>query len=131
MPDKMPITVALANFTRQVNFFHSLAEKENAQECLVTSQYEKVVTCWEKLEAAQDCFLEKSAIDIESDPDGLVFLNEPEGRYLSVTSRYSEFLDRNRTNEHLLATEQAKELQQLEISTRKQTALDEEQCKKM
>ena len=129
-PEKKARSIALANFTRQVKLFHSLVEQENVQEKLVTPQYEKVVAGWERLESTQDSFLGKTAIDIENEPHGLAFLNEPEERYSSVMSRYSQFLERTRTHEQSVASENAEQMRLLEISTKKQTALEEEQERK-
>ena len=119
-------SIALANFTRQVKLFHSLVENENVQENLVTPQYEKVVAGWERLESTQDSFLGKTALE----PHCLAFLNEPEERYSSVMSRYSQFLERTRTHEQSVASENAEQMRLLEISTKKQTALEEEQERK-
>ena len=50
---------ALSNFTRSANVFDSLIAESSPSE-LVKPQFEKVVSCWDKLEAAQEVFIEES-----------------------------------------------------------------------
>lgn len=82
---------ALSNFTRTVNVFDTLITNASPSE-LVKPQFEKVMSCWDKLEAAQDDFIEKTDIDVDNDPSGVAYLNEPGGRHSAGMERYSEYL---------------------------------------
>ena len=84
---------ALSNFTRNENLFNNRI-KNSAPLSIVTPLYGKVTLAWEALEKAHNEFLEVTEIDIEEDPGGLKYLDEPTGRYDSVSDSYSNYLGR-------------------------------------
>ena len=69
----------LSNFTRSANTFDALYNDE-APIDILTGAFEKVQSCWEKLEAAQDSFIELTAIDVDTDAMGIAYLNAPDTR---------------------------------------------------
>ena len=58
---------AKSNFTRNVNALEVLIAGSETL-LVVTPQFEKVKTCWEKLETAQEEFIDRTDIDIDEDP---------------------------------------------------------------
>ena len=51
---------------------------------LVTPQFEKVKSCWEKLEDAHDKFMstvDESSMDLDTDPEGYLYIDDATGRY--------------------------------------------------
>ena len=72
MSEKRERSSALRNFTRNLNLINDLFD-DAAGNSLVTPQYNKVKSCWERLEEAHDKFMAKAdetAMDIETDPMG-------------------------------------------------------------
>ena len=92
MEKKKRIT-ALSNFTRANNIFKSLiADKASA--VLVTPQFQKVNSYWEKLEVAHDEFIEATDLDnIETDKDGMLYMEAPGEEYAATVRVYSTFLN--------------------------------------
>ena len=86
---------ALSNFTRTLNTFNTLIE-DYSPSVLVEPQFEKVVSCYEKLEAAQDEFIGKTDIDIDVDPNGVAFLDEPSLRHANALKGYSAYLKKDK-----------------------------------
>ena len=84
-------TVALRNFLRNFNSLIDMLDG-GAPEVIVTPQYLKFQACWEKLEAAQDAFLNVTDVDVETDPSGFVYIEEPKELYRRVVLLYSSFL---------------------------------------
>ncbi len=80
-----------ANFTRATTVFNNLINSASSSE-LVTKQFEKVMSCWDKLEAAQDDFIAKTDIDVDEDNDGLAYLNGPGEKHSAAMDCYSKFL---------------------------------------
>ena len=78
------------NFTRSVNSYNDLHDKELPLD-LLTRTFEKVLSTYEKLEGAQDTFVEVADGEIEED-----YLDEPSVRYQKVLVAYGEFSNRNR-----------------------------------
>ena len=83
-------TQARKNFTRSVTSFN-LLHNESASIDLVTKAFEKVESCWERLELAQNAFIEVTEIDIETDPKGVVYLDVPEQNYQDVLKSFSAY----------------------------------------
>ena len=81
---------ALSNFTRAHNELITYID-ESAPPVLTTPQFEKVESCWEKLEAAQDDFIEHTDIDVDTDPLGVAYLDEPGTRHGAALKRYAEY----------------------------------------
>ena len=82
---------AKSKFTRQETLLTELLHNRSAK-AIVTPQYEKFVEYWQKLEDAQDRFLEVTDIDVEEDADGLKYLDGPSLWYRNLVKDYSEFV---------------------------------------
>ena len=89
--EKKQRTLALRNFLRNVNSLIDMLDG-GVPEVIVTPQYEKFQACWEKLEAAQDAFLNVTDVDVETDPSGFAYIEEPTQQYRRVVLLYSKFL---------------------------------------
>ena len=89
---------ALSHFTRAYNELTTYID-ESAPPVLTTRQFEKLESCWEKLEAAQDVFIEETDIDVDEDPLGIKYLDEPGARHASVLKRYAEYLKKAKVTE--------------------------------
>ena len=74
---------AKSKFTRQETLLQELLQNGSAK-AIVTPQYEKFVEYWQKLEDAQDRFLEVTEIDIDEHADGLKYLDGPSLRYRTL-----------------------------------------------
>jgi cell fate regulator YaaT (PSP1 superfamily) len=61
----------------------------------VDPQYERMKAAWEALETAQDVFLNATDIDIEEDPIGIAYLDEPGEKFREVVKKYAAFLNRS------------------------------------
>ena len=81
---------ALGRFTRSVNVLRSAIQSESPIS-VVTPKFEKVNEAWDKLEAAQDAFIEATNIDIETHADGLQYLDAPENTFTKIVNEYSEY----------------------------------------
>ena len=79
---------ALGGFTRSVNLLRSSITNESPIS-VVTPKFEKVNETQDKLEAAQEAFIEKTDIDIEH--DGLKYLDVPTETFPNVVKEYSEY----------------------------------------
>ena len=112
---------AFGNFTRNVNSFDKLIANSTPSS-VVKPQFEKVNSCWEALEKAQDAFLDATDIDIELDDGGIKFLDEPAERHDSVLASYSKFLNEEAKREELLEVKKAEDGERLEDERRKRIA---------
>ena len=92
-------TQAKRNFTTSINAYN-LLYAESASIDLVQNAFDKVQRCWERLESAQDAFIEVTDIDdIETDPKGLKYLDVPEQNYQEVLRTYSAYKKKAATDE--------------------------------
>ena len=94
MSAKRERSTALRNFTRNLNLLSELFD-ESAGNALVTPQFEKVKSCWEKLEDAHDKFMstvDDSSMDLDTDPEGYLYIDDATGKYNKVLKRYSAYL---------------------------------------
>ena len=73
----------LSNFTKSVNNFNKL-NQDAAPIDLITTAFQKVQSCYDKLESAQDAFIEVTDIDIDTHADGIKYLDEPASRHQNV-----------------------------------------------
>ena len=74
------------NFTRSVNVFNSL-HGTNPLIDQLTQVFNKVMSRWDALEAAQDAFIE-----VVNDADTeMQYLDEPESRYQKVLIAYDSY----------------------------------------
>ena len=87
--EKTKRTAALSTFTRNEKTLNSMIDDECPRD-IVTPQYEKLQTVWNKLEAAHDTYLE--TIDGDIADAELNKLDEPSDRYRAVLKRYSDFI---------------------------------------
>ena len=93
---------ALSNFTRTYNTLTPLLNNANAPLTVVNPQFAKFQNCWEKLEAAQDVFIEHAmGIDVDTDPNGVKYLDEPGDRYSIALNSYTEYLKKREENDEL------------------------------
>ena len=83
-------STALGGFTRSVNVLRS-AITTKSPISVVKPKFKKVNETWDKLEAAQDAFIEKTDIDIENHADGLKYLDVPTETFTNVVREYSEY----------------------------------------
>ena len=102
MSEKRERSTALRNFTRNLNLLNQLFD-EAAGKVLVTPQYEKVKSCWEKLEEAHDRFIatvDEKAMDIDTDPEGYSYIDDATGRYNEMLKRYAAYLKWSEAAQH-------------------------------
>lgn len=83
-------SLAKSNFTRSFNALEVLIAGSETL-LVVTPQFEKVKSCWEKLEAAQEEFIDRTNIDVDEDPEGVKYLDGPGDAYLRAMKAYSEY----------------------------------------
>ena len=77
MSAKRERSTALQNFTRNLNLLSELFD-ESAGNALVTPQFEKVKSCWEKLEDAHDKFVSmvnETGMDLDTDLEGYLYIS--------------------------------------------------------
>ena len=83
----------LGNFTRAPKTLTPLLNTADAPLTVVNPLFEKLQNCWEKLEAAQDTYIELvTDIDVDTDPNGVVYLDEPNDRYSNALNSYTQYL---------------------------------------
>ena len=92
----------------------------NAAKVITAPQYEKFVDSWNSLEAAQDSYMEVAEIDIEEDPEGLKYLDDPALRYQNLLKRYAEYL-----NNSIDAERTAESVSRKEIEGEKKAAAED------
>ena len=61
---------AKSNFTRAITVFNNLVNAKSPLD-LVTEQFDVVMNCGEKLVAAQEEFIDKTEIDVDTDANGI------------------------------------------------------------
>ena len=90
MGDKKERIRALSNFTRNVNTLTKLLDNSSPNS-LTAPQFDKMNKCWERLEEAQDKYLESAEgdMDIETDKDGVAYLDAPSVQYNDILVRYA------------------------------------------
>ena len=79
-------TQCMRNFTRSVTSYNDAHDRELPLD-LLTKAFEKVQTCFEKLEAAQDAYV----VVADEDDGGVDYLEEPAARHQQVLITYGEF----------------------------------------
>jgi hypothetical protein len=113
----------LKNFTRSVNSFNDVLANQLPLD-LLTRSYEKVQTCFEKLEAAQDSFVEVDD-NVEATDDGEIeadYLDEPAGRHQKVLIAYGEFKKKSIEDERSFQQKHIVDVQKLEDDRRAKEA---------
>ena len=117
-------TVALRQFTRNLNHLTKLLE-DASPAVLVTPHFDKFQGSWTKLEEAQDNFIELTDIDIETDKDGLDFMDDPSERYQQALVRYSTYLKTSEEAQRVQTKEKEESDRQAEVESRKQREREE------
>ena len=121
---------ALSNFTRNENLFNNRITN-SAPLSIVTPLYDKVTLAWEALEKAHDEFLEVTEIDIEEDPGGLQYLDEPTGRYDSIIDSYSNYLRQETEKEKTAEVKKSEDQVRLETERKKREAKELKDAKEV
>ena len=127
--EKKERTIALSNFTRNLNSLNTMITN-SAQTSIVVEQFNKFKGCWDKLEAAHDAFISVTDIDIETDKDGLSYIDAPNDKFNAAVQYYSDFLKTANDNEQLQSRANENATREAEVETRKQleaTVKDEEE----
>ena len=125
--EKKQRTVALRNFLRNMKSLIDMLETESPEE-LVLPQYQKFQACWEKLEAAQDAFLTVTELDVETDPNGFAYIDEPTEQYRNVVLLYSNYLkkqkeaEKTELNQKLAEDRESSEQHRLRMEAEKKAA---------
>ena len=102
--------IAKGRFTRQENLLTNMLDN-NAAKVITAPQYEKFVESWNSLEVAQDTYMEVADFDIEEDPEGLKYLDDPATRYQNLVKRYADFLNDSMDAEHTAESASRKEME--------------------
>ena len=93
---------ALSNFTRTYNTLIPLLNNADAPPIVVNPQFTKFQNCLEKLETAQDTYIELvTDIDVDTDPNGVAYLDEPGVRYSTALTSYAEYLRKREVKDEL------------------------------
>ncbi len=89
---------AKANYTRASNVLKDLIGLSSSPE-LVNKQFNKAMDCYDKLEAAHDEFIAITDIDIDTDKDGLAYIEEVGKCHTELISSVATFLKDAKTVE--------------------------------
>ena len=128
MDEKKKRTACLGKFTRNFNLLIQGIDGASL-ESLVTPQYEKVKECWLKLEDAHDDFLAATDIeDIDTDPEGVKYMDTPSKNYEQALLRYSEFLKGAKDLENNQNKEKIQQDLKVEEDVRKQIATEKKEA---
>ena len=88
--EKKKRTVDKSAFSKSLTKLNKLFDAD-ASLSLVTEQFEKVKSCFERLEDAHNEFLMATDIDIENDPAGLAYMTESDEKYETALDRYARY----------------------------------------
>ena len=102
MSEKRGRSTSLRNFTRNLNLLNDLFD-EKAGSVLVAPQFDKVKSCWEKLEDAHDRFMaivDDSAMDVDTDPEGYSYIDDAKEKYNQMLKRYAAYLKWSEAAQH-------------------------------
>ena len=129
MSERRERSSALRNFTRNLNLLNELFD-EAAENILVTPQFEKVKSCWEKLEDAHDRFMatvDEKVMDIDTDPEGYLYIDESTGKYNKTLKRYSAYLKWSQSTQRDETERKKKEDEDAEREFNRKLAEDREE----
>ena len=121
-------SIALSAFTRNHNSLKKLIDDE-APKSLVCPQYEKLRKGWEKLEEAHDKFISVTEIDIDTDKNGLSYIDDANSRYDAIVCRYSSYLKTSEEVEFALNQQREKTTREAEEASRQKTESDRKEEK--
>ena len=121
--EKKQRSSALSKFTRNLNALTNLLDS-NSPASLVIPQYDKLKLCYEFLEDAHDAFILVTDIDVETDKDGLDYMNNPSNEYNAILKRYSEKLTEFEVQERGLRKEREKDDREVEAENRRLVEAD-------
>lgn len=102
MAEKQKRKTALGNFTRTENTMKLMFDK-NCPSNIVTAQFQKLSTAWEKLEEAHDNFLVSIVGDVDEDDEN--YLDAPLARWNAIVERYSHHFNQSVDTERTEAQE--------------------------
>ena len=102
--------IAKGRFTRQENLLTNMFDN-NAAKVITAPQYEKFVEIWNSLEVAQDTYMEVADFDIEEDPEGLKYLDDPATRYQNLVKRCADFVNDSMDAERTAESASRKEME--------------------
>ena len=83
-------TIALGTFTRNEKSLIQMIDT-NSPKHIAVPQYEKLQSCWNKLEESHDAYVESIEGDIDENSEDFKKLDEPYMRYQTAVQRYSEY----------------------------------------
>ena len=106
--EKKQRKTAKSNFTRHVKKLNLLLDQGVSQVDIVTAEFVKMNAYYEALENAQLEFLEKSDIDIDTDPDGSAYMVQCDTTHAAAVVKYSTFLKKEK-DDQLISEKTAKE----------------------
>ena len=109
----------LSNFTRNLNKLIKYID-EGAPASMVKPQYEKMQDCYEKLETAHNDFLGITDIDIETDRDGIQYLDGPDKRHEDAMTRYIAYVKTDNQQEEATRREREKTNRDIEREAREE-----------
>ena len=120
---------AKSNFTRATNVFNSLVDTSSSIE-LVKKQFDKVMSCWDKLEEVQETYIAVADIDVDTDKDGVAYLDDLAPTHSGVMTKYSQFLKDSKTAEDAVLEKAAEdkksaEEDRIKIEARERMAAEE------
>ena len=101
-------TQAKKNYTRALNIFNTLLAEESPAD-LVKPQFDKLTSWWDKLEAAQDEYVE-----LNDDEEDDTFLDQSDQNHQDALKCYSAFLKKEKADEITLCKMKAEENRRLE-----------------
>ena len=128
MAEKKKRTACLGKFISNFNLLIQGIDGASL-ESLVTPQYEKFKECWLKLEDAHDDFLAATDIeDIDTDPEGVKYMDTPSKNYEQALLRYSEFLKGAKDLENNQNKEKIQQDLKVEEDVRKQIATEKKEA---
>ena len=85
-------SLALGALTRNLNKLTELINDKSPL-VIVTPQFDRVMKCWENLEEAHDDFILTTDIaDIDNDPKGVKYIDEPGTRHSAAVKKYSDYM---------------------------------------
>ena len=128
MSEKRGRSTALRNFTRNLNLLNDLFD-EKAGNVLVAPQFDKVKSCWEKLEDAHDRFMaivDDSAMDVDTDPEGYSYIDDATEKYNQMLKRYAAYLKWSEAAQHAETEKKKKEDEEAERESNQKLVEDRE-----
>ena len=115
--EKRKRATALGAFTRNENHLNAMLDDASPIH-IVTPQFEKLQTCWDKLEQAHDNYIESIAGDIDEETEKS--LDDPGKRYQDIVKRYSEYFKNSTVADRESAREKEQKDREAENTLKKE-----------